>query len=331
MISAPHHINLDEIRIGWTFDGQGGGRRLTTVEMGQELKYTGLTWIHLNANTSDAQDWLESEATYLDRIIIDALLADETRPRTIDFNDGMLLILRGVNTSPDEQPEDMVSLRVWIDRERIITIERRRVQTIRDIDLHIALSTGPKTAGDFLALLTGHLFEHLDESLGRLHTRLDALEEKIMHSPDDQLRLEALDIRRAAIIFRRYVAPQRDVLAHLRLAEHSWIEPYHRRSFQEDLDQVLRSLEDLDLMRERAQITYEALNSALSQKVNRNLYLLSGIATIFMPLTFITGLFGMNVAGIPEAEHPYAFALICGISLLLILVQVLFFRLAKWF
>ncbi len=321
----------DEIMLGWTFDGQGGGHRLSGVEMSRELHNPGLTWVHLNAATSDARDWLETEATYLDRIIIDALLAEETRPRTVDYKDGMLLILRGVNTNPDEQPEDMVSLRVWIDAARIITIERRRVQTVRDIDLHMALGNGPKSAGDFLMMLCGHLFEHLDESLGRLHDQLDALEEKIMSAPEETLRLDALNIRRAAITFRRYIAPQRDVLAHLRLADQSWIEDYHRRSFQEDLDQVLRSLEDLDLMRERAQITYETLNSALSQKVNRNLYLLSGIATIFMPLTFITGLFGMNVAGIPEADHPYSFALICGITIGLAILQALVFRWIKWF
>lgn len=319
------------IIFGWTFDGKGSGHRLQSCDVAEEIRNAGLAWVHLDATSPLAREWLEQEASYLDRIILDALLADETRPRTVDFGQGMLLILRGVNTNPAEEPEDMVSLRVWIDDERIITIERRKVQTIRDIDLEMSRGTGPRNSGEFLTHLTRQLFDHLDDELGRLHDRLDDLEEKIQKKPDNKQRAGVLDIRRSAIMFRRYIAPQRDVLAHLRLGDQTWIDANHRRSFQEDLDQILRTLEDLDLMRERAQIAYETLNSALSGRVNKNLYFLSGIATIFMPLTFITGLFGMNVAGIPYADHSYSFALICAITIGLALFQALLFKWMKWF
>lgn len=84
-------------------------------------------------------------------------------------------------------------------------------------------------------------------------------------------------------------------------------------------------------MRERSQITYESLNGLLAQRVNKNLYFLSGIATIFMPLTFITGLFGMNVEGIPEAHHPQAFLIICAVTIGLAILQGLIFKWLKWF
>lgn len=317
---------------GWNFDTQGSGQRLNPEQVAQEVRNAGLSWAHLNATDDDlARSWLQQEASYLDAIILDALLAEETRPRALDYQDGMLLILRGVNTNPDEEPEDMVSLRVWIEKDRIITIERRKVASIRHIDQLMIERKGPKNAGDFLAMLSSHLFENMEVALGRLHDRLDDLEEKAMKPAQTDLRREALDIRRAAITFRRYVAPQRDVLAHLRFAEEEWISSNNQRSFQEDLDQIIRTLEDLDLMRERAQITYETINSALAQRTNRHLYFLSGIATIFMPLTFVTGLFGMNVAGIPEANHPHAFAFICVATIGLALLQALIFKIMKWF
>ena len=243
----------------------------------------------------------------------------------------MLLILRGVNLNPDSHPEDMVSLRVWIDAERIITIERRKVQSIHMIDAELKNGMGPKSAGDFLSMLCGQLFENLDEALGRLNDRLDMLEENILKSPDYNQRAETLEIRRAAITFRRYVAPQRDVLAHLRFADQTWLEANHKRAFQENLDQVIRTLEDLDLIRERAQISNDTLNSALAHRVNQNIYLLSGIATIFMPLTFITGLLGMNVAGIPAAHYPHAFTIICIITIGVAILQAAFFKWKKWF
>lgn len=322
--------DTDAVLFGWTFDGEGGGRRLTPEETAEEIRNAGLAWVHLNGSDDGARDWLQKEATYLDEIILDALLADETRPRALDLGSGMLLILRGANTNPDSEPEDMVSLRMWIDEERIITIERRPVETIRFIDTRMNKKTGPKNAGDFLSMVCGHLFENLDHALGRLHERLDKLEEQIQTKTATDLRSEALDVRRAAITFRRYVAPQRAVLEHLRYTDRSWIDLQDKRGFQEDADQVLRTVEDLDLMRERAQITYDQLTNILAQKVNRNLYFLSGIATIFMPLTFVTGLFGMNVT-IPFSNYPHAFALICGITIGLALLQTIIFKLMRWF
>lgn len=319
------------IVFGWTIDGQGGGRRLDQGEIATEILNAGLAWVHLDATHENAREWLTREITCIDQIIIDALLAEETRPRTVDYGEGMLLILRGVNFNPDEKPEDMVSIRMWIDTDRIITIERRPVHTIREIDTRLKYGKGPKDSGDFLSMLCTQLFDYMDEAQGRLHEKLDLLEESILNKPEYGQRDQTLVIRRAAITFRRYIAPQRDVLAHLRYAEQSWLQPTHQRIFQEDLDQVIRTLEDLDLMRERAQITHDTLNSALAQRVNKNLYFLSGIATIFMPLTFITGLFGMNVKGIPYDDHPWSFLVICAITIGLAILQAIIFKLMKWF
>lgn len=319
----------EAIIFGWTFDGKGGGRRLAPEETAEEIRNAGLSWVHLNATDDGARIWLQAEAKYLDDIILDALLADETRPRVLDVGSGMLLILRGVNMNPDSDPEDMVSLRIWIDEERIISIERRQVETIRFIDSHTIKGTGPKGSGDFLSMMCSHLFENLDTALGRLHDRLDVMEETAENKTNHDPRQEALEIRRSAITFRRYVAPQRAVLEHLRFTDYPWIDTQDKRGFQEDADQVLRTIEDLELIRERAQITYELTNSALAQKVNRNVYFLSAIATIFMPLTFVTGLFGMNV-GIPYSDHPYAFAIICGITIGLAVLQAILFKIMKW-
>jgi zinc transporter len=321
--------DTDAIVFGWTFDGNGGGRRLEPAETAEEVRNAGLSWVHLNATDDGARTWLQAEAKYLDDIILDALLADETRPRVLDVGTGMLLILRGINTNPESDPEDMVSLRLWIDDERIISIERRQVETIRYIDTRTTKGTGPKDSGAFLAMMCSHLFENLDLALGRLHDRLDTMEELVETDSHYDPRQEALEIRRAAITFRRYVAPQRAVLEHLKHTEFRWIDTQTKRGFQEDADQVLRTIEDLELIRERAQITYELTNSALAQRVNRNVYFLSAIATIFMPLTFVTGLFGMNV-DIPYSDHPYAFSIICGITIGLAALQGIVFRLMKW-
>ncbi|HBF99444.1 MAG TPA: zinc transporter ZntB, partial [Alphaproteobacteria bacterium] len=91
-----------------------------------------------------------------------------------------------------------------------------------------------------------------------------------------------------------------------------------------------RFVEDLDAVRERSQIIQDELTTALSDKLNRNLYLLSIVAAIFLPLGFLTGLLGINVGGIPGTESPYAFGIFSAILVLIVGLQVVIFRKLHW-
>ena len=97
----------------------------------------------------------------------------------------------------------------------------------------------------------------------------------------------------------------------------------------DDLQRIFR--EDLDVLRERSQILQDELTSALSSKLNKNLYILSVITALFMPLSFFSGLLGMNLEGIPGAHNPMSFTVACGIAFCIALAQVLIFKKLKWF
>ena len=84
-------------------------------------------------------------------------------------------------------------------------------------------------------------------------------------------------------------------------------------------------------MRERAQIVKDELSNALSNEMNRNLYQLSLITAIFLPLGFLTGLLGINVGGIPGAEVPTAFWIFCGLLSLIVGLQLAMFQRLRWF
>lgn len=318
------------ITFAWTLDGKGGGARISPENIAEEIRNIGTAWVHINDRGPAAREWIEKEFTYLDRIIIDALLADETHPRYLEYNNGLLLILRGVNMNPDQDPEDMVSIRIWADQHRIITVERFPVKTVREIDEKLSTGAGPKNSGDFLATLTEHLFDHLEDTSTRLHEKLDQIETCIQGKGECGSRSELMNLRRAAITLLRYVGPQRDVLGRLRYIDFEWISPALQRDFAEDTDRLTRISGDLDLLRQRAQIAADELDSLISQKVNKNLYILSTIATIFMPLTFVTGLLGMNVGGIPGANYANAFAIVTGLLIVLAVVQAILFKFLKW-
>lgn len=312
-------------------DGHGSGMRVDPSHAGPEIRNTGLAWAHLNRRDPKAKHWLVRQADYLDRIVLEALLAEETRPRAIVHNNGILAILRGVNLNAGAQPEDMVSLRLWIDEHRIVSIENRPVVSVREMEEKIHHGQGPHRAGDFLGMLCGILFDHADTVIGDVYDRLDALEEQILKKPDNRMRGELVLLRRSIVTLRRFIAPQRDVIGVIRTADVSWLTPTDRRIMQEDMDKVIRMIEDLDLLRERAQIAQDQLNNLLAQRLNRNLYVLSVITAVFMPLTFLTGLLGSNIGGIPGSESPEAFVILCLVCLAVALGQIGLFKLMRWF
>lgn len=316
----------------YTIDGRGGGTSLSGDNtVAQAIESEKLAWVHFDANDSNSRKWLESRLDFLDDIIIQALLADETRPRILQFDQGTLLILRGVNLNENAKPEDMVSIRLWVDKSRIVSVRRRRMKAVTDIKERFETGTGPKNSGEFITMLINRLFGRMEPVFSELDERLDDAEEEVIENPDIELRQEITAIRKQAILFRRYIAPQRDVIAALRTSDQPWLSLTDKRHLQESLDQIIRYVEDIDSIRERAQITKDELANALSDKMNKNLYMLSVVAAIFLPLGFLTGLLGINVGGIPGADMSNAFFIFCAMLIGVVVVQIGLFKYLKWF
>ena len=265
-----------------------------------------LVWIHLNGRHNDTKKFLK-EQLQLDPMIVKVLLAEETRPRIEETEHGTLIMLRGLNHNPGPEPEDLVSMRMWVTHKRIITVSRRRARAISELDERIRSLRGPKNTGDFLAMLCGCLNDGIDPALQNLDAALDDLEDKASTAPDAHLRHDLTGIRQQATLFRRHIAPLRDVVGRLQQMESLQLSKADRWNMHDNLDRLTRFVEELDATRERCQILQDGIDSALSARLNRNLYILSVITVIFMPLTFLSGLLGMNVAGIPGAGYPNAF------------------------
>ena len=315
----------------YAIDGAGKGHVLSVGNISNTIQSDDLVWVHLDANHPETRKWLEQEVSYLDHIIIDALLADETRPRIMEFESGALMILRGVNLNKGEEPDDMVSIRLWIDAKRIISIQRRPLKATKDIQNLLLSGKGPKNSGDFIAMLSSRLFERMEPIFSDLDENLDDVEERVMEAPDTKERQEITTIRKQAILYRRYIAPQRDVIAHLRTSDQLWLNQFHKRRLQESYDRVVRYVEDLDTIRERAQIVKDELSNALADKMNKNMYVLSVIAAVFLPLGFFTGLMGINIGGMPGVDNDNAFWIFSAILTVVVILQIIIFKKLKWF
>lgn len=289
----------------------------------------GFLWVHLNAEAGKTKQWLR-KSSGLDKVTCMAMLEPDPRPRVLFTPKSILVTMRGVNCNPGQDTEDMVSIRLWLDKHRIITTQRRPLLSVTDIKEGISNGQGPVSSADFLVMLIQKLVERIGLAVEELDEKVDNLEEAVMSAESRILRPQISDVRRQATMIRRYLAPQRDALSRLTLEHTELLNSEQRLQIRESTDSIIRHIEDLDELKDRAIIIQEELSSRLSEQLDKRMYLLSIVAVIFLPLTFITGLLGINVEGIPGARNPWGFSVVC-IILLGIFIGILWvFKRQKW-
>ncbi|WP_372591225.1 zinc transporter ZntB [Guyparkeria sp.] len=260
----------------------------------------------MNWDDADDRAWLETESG-VDELVADSLLAEDTRPRVVEHDNGLLLIVRGVNLNAGKRPEDMISLRLWFDGEQLISTSRYPLRTVDELARRLEEGTGPATLAELLMELIEGLAERTDELIESIEEEVDELEAALLDGADRELRDRIGQIRRTIIVIRRYLAPQRDALARLSTINRPLLADLDRGRIREQADALTRLVEDLDMARERGGMIHEQLLTRLSDQLNTRMYLLSIVAAIFLPLGFITGLFGINVGGMPWVETDMGF------------------------
>ncbi|WP_126455067.1 zinc transporter ZntB [Sulfuriflexus mobilis] len=321
--------NTQGLISSYLLDGKGGGKSLSWDDIYKDTSASGVTWLHLDYTHPKSQDWLKNKSG-LDPIIIEALQAEETRPRGVLMQDGLLVTLRSVNMNPGAEPEDMVSIRVWIDKNRIISTRHRRLLFMDDIRESIELGLGPKMPGEFLVHLADRLSERMAYVIDNVDETVDKLEEEVLTAESYQLRAKIANVRRETIELRRYLAPQREAMSRLYNERVEWLTDVDRMHLRETADRTMRYIEDLDSARDRATVTHEELLSRLSEQMDRRMYVLSIVAAVFLPLGFLTGLLGINVGGIPGAEDKNAFLEFIIILGVVVVFQITLFKWKKW-
>lgn len=314
----------------FALNGKGGGEALDWPAVRRWKPIDGPLWLHLDYQRAESMRWLDEDSG-LPPLVREALLADDPRPRSLPVDDGLVVIIRGINLNEGAAPEDMVSLRVWVDANRIITLRHRRFNAIKELRQALASGRGSTSVGDLLSDTIEHVLSRITRVIDRIDADVDELEDLVLAAEDVELRHKLAMLRRQAIALRRFLAPQRDVFGRLQSERVSWLDESTRARLGESAERMLRSIEELDAAKERALVTTEELASRNDELMNKRLYSLSIIAAVFLPLGFITGMLGVNVAGIPGTSYPWSFVILCGALTVLVAFQLWLFRKLNWF
>ncbi len=316
---------------GRVLDGKGAGRPVEwdAVQDWRPAVEGEVLWLHLCRNRPGVYDWLQSDLG-IPEPTAELLTSDTTRPRAFREGDTLVATLRGINFNPGAEPEDMVSMQLWADGTRVVTLRRLPLQTPRDTLAEIDAGAGPTDAGALITSLTEHMIARMNRAIVDMNDHIDLLEEADLEEEQDEALDKISSIRRNCLALKRHMGPQHAALEMIAREAPQWFEDHDRREIAETIDRLRRYLDDIDISKESAVVLMDELRARAVASSDRTNYLLTIVAAIFLPLGFLTGLLGINVGGMPGVEDGDAFWIVVGLCVAILVAQLVFFWKWKW-
>ena len=306
--------------------GDGPARRIAPEEA---LAYRGPGFVWTHVESAGLDELPPVVGNDMPEVAVNALVATETRPRCERIEDGAIVNIRGPAAIEMEDSDRLVSLRMWVRRGKVDSVTRfplSATAAVMDLmDRGVILDPG-----DLVAAFAREISKQLDPQVADLGDTLDDCESALEARNIYRLRASITRIRSEAIAFRRFVAPDRDALVALAGYDFDWLAEDDRLHIREAADRFARMTEELEAVRERAALLHEQLTDLRAEEIDQRSLLISVVAFIFLPLTFITGLLGMNVEGIPYAHSHWSFWGVVIFCVLLGIVVLAWFVRKRW-
>jgi zinc transporter len=314
--------------IALMFDGRGGVKHLAEgEEEAPVVPPKGFILVSGNSRAPEFRVWLKNQVGVFNG---DAMTVPSSRARCTVVEDRALVVLRVIR--PNADPEDIGRqlLSILVEKGRVTIASELNIADFLGIDQWQQTHHAPVSPADLVARLGLRAADRMEPLIERLGDGLDDIEEQLMVGKAGDIRGRLSRLRRNLINFRRLLWPQRDVLNTLEIEDLSFFTARDRARLREASARTARLGDELQSLSERAVLVHEQILDTRAEQMNQTMLVLAAVTTVFMPLNLLTGLLGMNVGGIPLADHPWSFWAVCTAAVAIALTTVWFMHAKKW-
>ena len=316
------------------FVHQGGTTRRTDHVDPAWLKPDSGTavWVDLDRPTAEESQILATVFHLHELSIEDALNAIH-HPKIESYGDYLYLILHGIDFNARQHRFKTQDVDFFMNRQYLITVHHgasRSIGKVADICTRNNQLLGEGTAA-LMHRIVDALVDNYRPEIDKLQGRLDKLETEVFENPSPRLAQKILDFKRDVASLRQVVLPQRDAVGRLARREFPIIDEQLAYRFRDVYDHLVRLSDESIFFQDRISGILDALLAAVSNQMNAVMKVMTIISTIFLPLTVLTGLYGMNVPlpHLPGGEHAQ-FWWILAIMVAVAVVMLYVFRRKRW-
>ena len=295
---------LPDAAMAFVFDGKGGVSRVEPHAEHTRVPAKGFVLIYGKGHAPDFKVWLRDE---LGEFNADLVTARSIRSRCTILEDKAFATFRVVrpNAETDDIGRQFASF--WIEKGRVIIASQLDILEFFGFSQWDQAHHAPLSPADFIARLCLKANDRIEPLIERLGEDLDTVEGKLIENRRDDTRAELARLRRSLIGFRKLLWPQRDVLNTLEIEDLSFFTARDRARLREAASRSSRLGDELQVLSERAVLVHEQIMDSRAEEMNRAMLVLAAVTVVFLPLTVISGILGMNLAGIPYSNDPRAF------------------------
>lgn len=272
-------------------------------------------------------DELQRIFHFHDLAIEDCIDEEEQRPKLEIYEDQYFIVINSVEFA--NQDIHLHEVNIFIGAHYIVTVTKYPVQELGQIRQTIQeeeINTADFMLYHFIDLIVENYFGVIDD----IEDLIEELEKKILVQPDKSQLHEIIGIRSEILYAKKMLGPQRDLIAALNKKELSLIDDRLQKYFGDILENSVKIVETFDTFRDLMGNLREAYQAALANRANDTMRVFTALTTIFMPLTIVTGIYGMNFDNMPELHSRFGYFVVLGVMLTLGLGMYVLFKKKDW-
>jgi magnesium transporter len=292
-----------------------------------------VTWINLDG--LHEVDIIEKIGTQfkLHPLLLEDVLSTDQRPKMEDFEHYLFIILKMLyhDTKLNETMSEQVS--IIIGPNYVITFQEREGDVFNSIRERIRNSRGRirKMGADYLAYaILDAIIDNYFVILENIGEKLEGMEVDLVDNPVPETVQKIHRLKKDMIFLRKSVWPLREVISGLQRTESELIKESTGIFLRDVYDHTIQVIDTIETFRDMLSGMLDLYLSMVSNKMNEVMKVLTIIATIFIPLTFIAGIYGMNFQHMPELEYWWAYPLVWMAMLVVGILMIIYFKMKKW-
>jgi magnesium transporter len=305
----------------------------TTDKAGELFDFcnpAGVSWINLNYLDQEAINYL-AQRFKIHPLTVEDILDPDQRPKAEEFDDYLFITVKAIHRHETELEYEQISM--ILTESTVITFQERPGDNFDGIRKRIRNNAGRirKQGADYLMYaLVDAIVDEYFIILDKVGEETEEFEDRAANDSDGDFITDIQKIKQTLFSLRKSIWPLRDSVSHIMHSE-SRLLSNELDPFLKDLhDHALQAAETVESYREIIASVMEMNLSAISNGMNKIMKVLTIISTIFIPLTFIVGVYGMNFQYMPELASPYGYPAVIGVMIVIAAGMLAFFKRRRW-
>lgn len=269
-------------------------------------------WLHFNLSNTAAEKWLRANLSLSD-VYYEALHEGSRSTRIEYADDDLIGVVNDVLFEFDFDASDIATLWMSADKHLLVTARSKPLRSIDKLRAHVRRGEAFRSPLELLVHLLRDQADVMVQIVRDATSKVDGVEDKLLANRLDTKRSELGAMRRVLVRLRRLLAPEPAALFRLLNKPPEWVSAEDVQDFRQSTEEFSAVLNDIAALVERIKLLQEEVAAEVNEQTNRSLYVLTIVTVLALPINIIAGLLGMNVGGIPLADHHHGFWVVVAI------------------